>query len=435
MGDNGNVPILALIALALVVLDAVADVLPDASLFWVVTPVRLVIVVGLLALAATVRRVDTSALRWRWPFDLCALALLAAAAIPAYVYDGWSEWRGLLTSVAVAYLAAGVLRSSAESWRAVTLLAFGAVATAGLTGLRQTVQGIPTGFCRGALDGSSDSCGHPDVYMRAIGTFGNPNLLAAFLVLMLPLAVAYAAGHTQRNSRAVAYLVAAAGVAGVLATGSRAGMLALLASLVAFVILRRPTTTRLVAGAAGAVVALTAAGIAIAVGGRIGVRADVWAAAVELVRQHPLGVGVGRTGNLLAARVPGDEEFQHAHNLWLDMLLAAGPVGLLATIGLTVFAAACVIRAARRGSAAGVALGCALTAFAVFCLLDNPVNAIRNATAAWFVLGLAVAAGHGVRHRRSLEVFRPEDRETASAADDHAPTVRHGASRISRESV
>ena len=196
------------------------------------------------------------------------------------------------------------------------------------------------------------------------------------------------------------------GVLGILTTGSRAGILALAAMSLAFLVLRRPTTPWLLAGGAIGLLAVAGGGAVAARGGRVGVRADVWAAAVDLVRENPLGVGLGRTGALLDARIPGDEAFRHAHNLWLDMLLAAGPLGLLATCGLTVVAATCVVRAARRGSAAGIALGASLAGFGALCLVDDPVNAVRNADAAWLVLGLAVGAGDAVRHRRSLEIHR-----------------------------
>lgn len=392
--------LIPLSALALVLLDAVADILPDKPLFWVVTPLRLVVLVGLMALTPLLRGAGVAVLRRDWVMHLCSAALLVAAAIPAVRSgQGWAEWRGLVTCVAIAYLAAGVMRSSVDAWRAVTMIAMVTVATAALTGVRQTVQGIPTGFCRGALDGTADSCGHPGVLVRALGTFGNPNLLAAFLVLMIPLAVAFAVGHTQRQTRILGLLVAAIGVAGVAATGSRAGLVAVATIGFAYLVLRRPSTPRLLAGV-GAVVAMLAAGaVALATGAGIGVRTDVWRAAATLIRQYPLGVGWGRTGDMIAAVVPGDEKFQHAHNLWLDALLAAGPLGLAAVVGFTVVAGVAVVRAARRGSAAGVALGCSLAGFAVYCLFDNPVNAIRNAYATWAVLGLAIAAGQGVRYR------------------------------------
>lgn len=420
---------LALIALSLVLLHAAADVLPDGPLFWLVTPLRAVVVVGLLALIPTIRRPERPALVRRLPFDIAVVLLLVAAAVPAHAYDGWPQWRGLLTCAAVAYLAMGVVRSSPESWRAITLVALAGVATAALTGIRQTVNGIPTGFCRGALDGSADACGNEGVMFRALGTFGNPNLLAGFLILLIPLAAAYAAGHTARQTRVAGYLVVTAGVGGVLASGSRAALLALAGSLVAYLVLRHPTTPRLLAAGAGIAGTLLAGAIVLLTGGGAGVRADVWRAAASIVRDHPFGVGMGRTGPFLQQAIPGTEQFRHAHNMWLDTLLEAGPVGLLAMIVLTVVAAVSVVRAARQGSAAGVALGAALAGFAVFCLFDDPLNAVRNAYVAWAVLGLTVAVGQTAHHHELVRPRPPIPRVHGALASGGSVGRRHAEDR------
>lgn len=406
----------ALLALGLVVLEAVADVLPDDALVGVFTPVRIVVLVGLVALACSIRRFDRSTLAWRLPFDVAAALLLVGAAYAAHAFGAWADWRGLATCVAVAYLAAGVMRATPEAWHGIGMLSLVAVGTAGLTGVRQSVNGIPTGFCRGAIDGSADACGHADVLVRANGTFGNPNLLAAFLILFLPLAVAGAVALGSRHARALGWLVCVAGVAGLVATGSRAGMLALLAACGAFLVLRRPTMPRIVVGAAAATVVAAAGVFVSAFGVGTGVRGDVWSATVRLVEQHPWGVGIGRTGSVIDAAVPGDEAFTHAHNWWLDTLLAAGPAGLLGAIGLSLLAAVSVVRAARRGSASALALGSSLAGFGVLCLVDDPLNAIRTAYAAWLVLGLAASAGHGVRHREP-ERHGPPDAENGRPGD------------------
>ncbi len=412
-------------------LYAVADVLPDTPLFWVITPVRVVVIIGLLALLPRRPRLSDGLLPRA--FDVCAVALMIAAAWPAHVYGAWSAWRGLVTCIGVAYLAAGVLRTR-ESWRALTLVSFVAVATGALPGLRQTVNGIPTGFCRGALDGSADSCGNPGMLVRALGTFGNPNLLAAFLVLVIPLAVAYAMSQSDRGTRVVAMLVPVAGVLGVVATGSRAGMLALVASLVAFLVLRTPTMQRLIAGGVAVAGVLVAGAVALLMGSGIGVREDVWRTAVGLVPTYPLGVGLGRTGDVLAAAVPGKEQFRHAHNLWLDMLPATGPLGLVAILGITILAAVHVVRGARRGSPVAVVLGSALAGFAVYCLVDNPLNAIRNAYAAWAILGLTLAISrensaraHGAQPSETTDITGPELPNTDAIVS--ARVTRPGVSR------
>lgn len=403
-GDPGRVLVacraVPLLALAVVLWDAAADVLPDHPVVWVVTPVRLVVLLGLVGLLPSLATARWAAIGPRLmrllAFLLLSLLLLVAAAVPAHTYGAWSAWRGLVTCVGVALLAAGVVGFRPQSWRAVMSASTVAVAVAALAGIRQSVQGIPTGFCRGALDGSADSCGHPGVLVRADGTFGNPNLLAAFLVLVVPLAAAYAAGEDDRDSRVVGALLAVAGVGGLVATGSRAAVMSVVVAVAAFVVLRRPTRRRVLVGVVGTLGALAAGVAALALGVGVGVRLDVWRAAVQLVGQYPWGVGLGRTGDLLAAAVPGDEQFRHAHNLWLDMLLAAGPGGLVAVAGLTLLAAVCAVRAAKRGSAAGVALGCSLAGFALYCLFDNPLNAIRNAYAAWMILGLVIGVDAAV---------------------------------------
>ncbi|MDO5628751.1 MAG: hypothetical protein Q4G43_10555, partial [Mobilicoccus sp.] len=207
--QNDRVIMVALLALALVMLHAVADILPDAPLFWIVTPLRLVIVVGLVALLFAHR--SDRQVRWRMPFDVCALVLVVAAAIPAHLYGGWPQWRGFVTAVAVGYLALGLIRRAPDAWPALGLVSMASVATAALAGLRQTINDIPTGFCRGALDGSADACGNDGVFYRALGTFGNPNLLAGFLLLITPLAFAYAASLPPKQ-RAVGYLIASSGI-------------------------------------------------------------------------------------------------------------------------------------------------------------------------------------------------------------------------------
>ncbi|WP_300011491.1 O-antigen ligase family protein [Pseudonocardia sp.] len=373
----------ALLCLGAALLESTADLLPDDPVLGVLTPLRLVLLVGLVA-AVTARG------RWpRTPLDVpVVLLLVVAAAATALAGQPWAPWRGLLTAVGVCYLAAGVRRALPDSWPAVSLLVLVAVAAAGAGAAQQVANGTPTGFCRGALDGSADLCTGAEL-IRATGPFSNPNLLAAFLVLLLPVAATGAAALADRTSRLVGVALVVVGYAAVLLTASRGGVVAALAGVAAFVVLRRPTRTRLLlaAAAAGAV-----AGIAAAVtGGRFGVRGEVWAAAARLVADAPFGVGPGRAGPLLDAAIPGEEAFAHAHNLWLHWAVEAGLPGLVAALVLTGVAAVLAVRGSRRGSVAAVAAGAGLAGFAVMSLADHPANAIRLSIALWAVLGLLAA--------------------------------------------
>lgn len=378
----GSVALLCLVA---VLAEATADVLPDAPLVWVLTPVRLVPALGLVAVWVA----GTGPLRCRtWLDPAVGLLLLASAVATALARQDWAPWRGLLTAVAVFYLAVGVRRAVPGSWPACGLLALVGISVAGLTAARQSAGDIATGFCRGALDDSADVCG-PDAVVRAVGTFANPNLLAAFLVLLLPLAMAGSLALADRASRLLGTGLVAAGYAAVLLTASRGGVLAALAGVAAFLVLQRPTRRRLLL--AGVVVAFGMGVLALVSGGSVRVRGDVWGAAAHIVATHPLGVGPGRAGALLDAAIPGPEAFQHAHDLWLNWAVEAGLPGLAAVLGLTVGAAVIAVIAARRGSGAAVACESGLAGFAVMSVADDPANAIRISLALWAVLGLLAA--------------------------------------------
>lgn len=395
---------MALLCLGVVLLHAAADVLPDDPLVWVLTPVRLVLLAGLAAAfagGATPGRIRNP------PFDVAVGALLLAAAI-ATVAGGqdWSGWRGVLTAIGAFYLATAVQRSALASPAAVGLLALACVAVAAVVALRQFVAGTPTGFCRGAVNSLADVCG-PGTLIRAVGTFGNPNLLAAFLVLALPLAAFGSAVLADRSSRLFGTAIVVLAAVAVLLTGSRGGVLGAVAGAGAALVLARPTRGRLIAAAA-ALAAVIGAFVLAAAGGSVGVRQDVWAAAGQLVVTHPLGVGPGRAGALIADLVPGDEDLQHAHNMWLNVAVESGWLGLAAMLAVTVLAGVGAVRAARRGSRAAVALGAGFAGFAVLAVVDHPAGSSRIALAMWLVLGLLAAE----------TARRPAPRRPAGAASD-----------------
>jgi len=375
----------AVLCLAAVLAEATADVLPDAPLVGVVTPVRLVLAVGLVAVWVA----GTDPVRMRtWLDPAVALLVVAAAVATVVAGQDWAPWRGVLTTAAVFYLAVGVRRAVPGSWPACGLLALVATGVAGPAAARQSAGGTATGFCRGAFVDSADVCG-PDAVIRAVGTFSNPNLLAAFLVLLLPLAAAGSAALADRSSRLVGTGVVAFGYAAVLLTASRGGVLAALAGITAFLVLQQPTRRRLLL--AGTVGVLGVGVLALVSHGSVGVRGDIWGAALRIVAAHPLGVGPGRAGPMLDAAIPGPEAFQHAHDLWLNWAVEAGVPGLVAVLAVTVVAGVVAVLAARRGSRAAVACGAGLAGFAVMSLADDPANAIRVSLALWAVLGLLAA--------------------------------------------
>ena len=148
-------------------------------------------------------------------------------------------------------------------------------------------------------------------------------------------------------------------------------------------------------GAAGAIWAVSRAGDS------LGVRGQAWSAALHVARLNPLGVGLGRSGEAISAAAPGNRVFVHAHNLWLNWLVEAGPLGLLAITAVSVVAWASAARAARAKSVLGTFGLASLTGFFLAGMLDNPANLDRIEMLFWLVLGVVMAEAPAGWRRRS----------------------------------
>lgn len=240
-------------------------------------------------------------------------------------------------------------------------------------GLNQAVSGVgPLGFL---LGGS---------YLRAFGSFGQPNPFAAYLATGVVLAAGLLLAQSARGVRALVApapaLVAAAAVVmtvGLLASLSRSALLALLAGLAVMAVTYRP---RVVAFAP----ALLAAAAALWLLGGFGLlpeflvvrlttifesftlldprevlltgtnfavvqRMAIWEAAGGMFADNPwFGVGAGNfdLAYPLYALPNWPQAPGHAHNYYLNLLAETGLVGLaaylalLATLGLGALAAA-----------------------------------------------------------------------------------------------
>ena len=81
-------------------------------------------------------------------------------------------------------------------------------------------------------------------------------------------------------------------------------------------------------------------------------------------------------------------EYLHAHNLWLNVWLETGWLGLVAALAITAIAALAVVRLARDGAPLAPAIGAALAGFAAASLVDHAANTTRIAIALALVLAL-----------------------------------------------
>ncbi|MGW4910047.1 O-antigen ligase family protein [Streptomyces sp. NPDC004270] len=423
-------------ALAVVLLDSATDFFPDDPIVGIVTPTRLTLLVGLIALLLPVPGRPRARLTdFRTRLDLPVVLLLAASVAATYVGGHpTAPLRGLLTVLACFYLVVGLRRTQPESWRAVGLLAPAGLAAAGTSAFSQFTNDTPTGFCRtGLLTDVACDAGGGDVLIRATGTFANPNLLAAFLVLLLPFGLLAAVSADERTVRTAVVVLGVIGYGALLTTFSRGGYVAgatgLLVLAAAYWLAPRladRTQRRLVTGIGAVALLAAAAGIwAVSrAGDSLGVRGQAWRAALEVAAHNPTGVGLGRSGAVISATAPGDRVFVHAHNLWLNWLVETGPLGLLAITSVTVVAWATAARAARAKSVVGTVGLASLTGFFLVSMVDNPANLDRIEMLFWLVLGVVMAEAPAGRPRRSDVESGVRDDDTIVLARVRQP--RHG---------
>jgi O-antigen ligase len=244
---------------------------------------------------------------------------------------------------------------------------------------------------------------------RIAGPLEGPNQLAAYLGLMLPLLLAYTLLQGRRWPE---IFVIAGGVLAALMTFSRGGLVALALSLLIVALLCARSSAARIAFGAAALAVIGGAGIAwrvvaggiglvtsaphhrVEIHGGLGTRRDLWQAAMQLWRAHPVwGIGAGNyeleVGKVLHAPVK-----THANSLYLQSLVEGGIPLLAATLFLTYTSVAAFMR--RAHTPLTVAALAASAALAVHFILDLLVF-YPKVGMAWMIL-LGLAGADAARH-------------------------------------
>jgi O-antigen ligase len=236
-----------------------------------------------------------------------------------------------------------------------------------------------------------------DPSWRIFAGFVGPNQLAAYLVLVLPLAAAatalgddsapgrwLASQGVARPRRWLALLGSGAALlmlAALALTGSKGAMLATALGVgLAALALARGGARRAALGVLAALALLAAAALLGPLRARLvhlvgqanssSFRVLTWAGTLDLARHHPL-LGCGLGGWALGYPIYARAEFtQHAHSSFLQILAECGVGGLLAFAGLFAAGARAAWRQVAASPAVGAAAVVAITAFAVANLVD-----------------------------------------------------------------
>ena len=239
---------------------------------------------------------------------------------------------------------------------------------------------------------------------RPVGTLGNANALAAFLVMLLPFIAGrlYKVKTVPMRVLLAVYGLAALGL--LVLSFSRGGWIAGAVALAVWVGLSLPLAKwwaqislsgRIVIGLLVMCIAAVSTYFVLAsfgiVGRSVELRTWIYQTALRLFAEHPLtGTGLFTFGAGLARlnSLPPQEPHSHAHNLILNVAAEMGIVGLLA-LALTTFVVVQLAHRNRRDPLAAMAVA-SFAGFAVHQMFDMPIMMPMLALLALVILSLIV---------------------------------------------
>ena len=253
---------------------------------------------------------------------------------------------------------------------------------------------------------------------------GDPNFVAAFLVLSLPIALVLASSASTTGRRLFVYGGIAVQAAAIIATLSRSGLGALIVAVALTMVLPVRTlqlsqfqkAAFLLSAVVGLAIILPVAGPQLAERFRqadkqesvVGARGDLWRSALHAYRQHEVtGIGYGgyeaesfqllseTPGVNLASHLRFMNEGEPVHNAYLETLTDIGPLGLLLFLGIIADTAWSLRRVARRAQAAGDAFVRAVSNALLIGLISYSLSSVLLSTetsrALWMIVGLRLA--------------------------------------------
>jgi tetratricopeptide (TPR) repeat protein len=366
---------------------------------------------------------------WKWrrgreaahtPIDLPIAALLAAALLSTLTsVDGRLSLETVVGAAAGAiafYFFLDVVRSPTLRSALVDAVLFVAILACGVGLYRLTrwYVDLPSVLQTAAWR----SLGR-DVPPPRLSLLGNPNTLAAYLVLVLPLGVHRWTRIRARLGRLLGAVVLLAGLLVLLLTQSRGGVVGLLgATLTGLWSMRKQIGRRQRAVLIGLLLLAVVGGGLVMLqrgfdpsAGSDEVRLECWRVAFVVMREYPLlGSGPGTFGQqLIRYRDPLrlQEEFAHAHSMYFTVAAEMGWLGLLAAGWL---AGAFVVALHRgRGPKGGFTLDRAsiagLAGWGAHGLVDSFLDKPTISLLAFLLAALALSA-------RSQVFYRPSTRRT-----------------------
>ena len=246
---------------------------------------------------------------------------------------------------------------------------------------------------------------------RTVSTFGNPNVLSEYLVLVLPVLFAMLLNTKKFNLRLLFFVSYALCFSCLVFTWSRGAWLGFVLSVIIFVFLKSPaflTGTLLLSPAiALALSFLVSSDVAkrfLSIGNTAdsstSYRIDIWRGSLRLIEDkglYGIGIGEGAFSSVFPQyALAGTEGAPHTHSLYLQLITETGVFSLIsfALICLAYFSLVMAyIRTspAKESRTLSVGIFCGISAFLVQSLTDNTWYSYKIYLFFWIMLGFAMA--------------------------------------------
>lgn len=250
-----------------------------------------------------------------------------------------------------------------------------------------------------------------EIGSRVVGPFDNPNVFGEYLIMLLPLAVALVL--TRRGAqRLIGIAVTLAAGAALVYTWSRGAWLGAMASIGLLLVLYHAVLLRLVVPA---IVALpfVAAALPSAILSRLtsignladtstAYRVSIWTASVNMLKdifESGIGTGSAAFSAVYPAYALGGAAYAlHAHNLYLQIFVELGVVGIAVFVLMLFFFFRSVFSCYRtlgdRTQATTIlAMGLGVFALLVQGLTDNVWYNYRIVLLFWLLMGIVIGMG------------------------------------------
>ncbi len=240
---------------------------------------------------------------------------------------------------------------------------------------------------------------------RASSTFTNPLFFAAFLVIMMPFAAYCLLYFRSRRKRALSFVCLILIVGGIASSYSRGPYLALGLTFFVLLFYGKKRTVKLLSLAAASLIAMMV--FASSVFMRllslfsnndisINTRSKIFDACLDMIKQKWLfgyGTGVNNIREMLHS-VYGIKQ-PHAHNIFLEIILENGVIGLLFFIAILVVFAVMMFKLMRKGERErgfAITFLASIVAFCACGMTDCLFYGLKPTQYFLMILGLAQVA-------------------------------------------